>query len=211
MANSIHVSQRAPIGCPAPRLNQAAPVTISVMLKSSCLSLLKISLATAVFGISACSPTYDWREVRGIDAPFVVLLPAKPATHSRDINLDGLQLTMTMTAAQVNGVTFAVGSAKLPDQAMPQAALTAMKNALVKNIGGTVKREKSSPIPGSPTASLEIEAAGIPAGKPVGQPTLLFARFAEKNRHIYQAVVVGPEKAVERDQVDTFLTSFKVN
>lgn len=181
------------------------------MLKLSCLSLLKISLATAIFGISACSPTYDWREVRGTDAPFVVLLPSKPATHTRAINLDGMQLTMTMTGAQVNGVTFAVGSAKLPDQALPQAALNAMKIALIKNIGGTVKREKLLPIPGNPTPSSEIEAVGMPAGKNAGQPIILFARFAEKDRRVYQAVVVGQEKAVERDHVDTFFTSFKLN
>ena len=118
---------------------------------------------------------------------------------------------MTMTGAQVNGVTFAVGSAKLPDQALPQAALNAMKIALVKNIGGTIKHEKSLPLPGNSTPSFEVEAVGMPAGKSAGQPIILFARFAEKDRRIYQAVVVGQEKAVERDQVDTFFSSFKVN
>lgn len=181
------------------------------MLKSSCLSLLNISLATAVFALSGCSPAYDWREVRGADAPFTVLLPAKPATHTRDINLDGMLVTMTMTGAQVDGATFAVGSAKLPDHAMPQAALNAMKTALVNNIRGTVKREKALPASANSPPSIEIEAVGIPTVASDAQPTVLFARFAEKNRRIYQAVVVGPEKAVTRDNVDTFFTSFKLN
>lgn len=203
--------QRVIASHPTAKPNHAAPVTISVMLKSYCFSFFKILSATSLIGISACSPTYDWREVRGPDAPFVVLLPAKPATHTRDINLDGLQLAMTMTAAQVDGVTFAVGSAKLPDQALPQAALAAMKTAMVKNIGGTIKREKSIQTPGSPNPSIEVEAAGVPAGKGVEEATLLFGRFAEKDRRVYQAVVVGQEKAVVREQVDTFLTSFKLN
>jgi hypothetical protein len=193
------------------KLNQAAPVTISFMLKSFYLLLIRILGAAVVFAISACSPTYDWREVRGTDAPFVVLLPGKPATHSRPINLDGLQLTMTMTAAEVNGVTFAVGSATLPDQAAPHAALNAMKTALVKNIGGTVRHEKSSLAAGNPVPSIEVEAVGIPGGKSGGQPRILFARFAEKDRRIYQAVVLGQEKAVAHDAVDTFFTSFKLN
>jgi hypothetical protein len=199
---------------PRPRvakLNLAAPVTISVMLKSYCFSFIKILLATSLIGISACSPTYDWREVRGPDAPFVVLLPAKPTTHTRDINLDGTQLPMTMTAAQVDGITFAVGSATLPDHAVPQAALTAMKTAMVRNIGGTIKREKAISIPGSTSPSIEVEAVGASGGKTAEQPILLLARFAEKDRRIYQAVVVGPEKAVARDQADTFFTSLKLN
>ena len=165
----------------------------------------------AAFGISACSPAYNWREVRGTDAPFVVLLPAKPATHSRPINLDGLQLTMTMTAAEVAGVTFAIGSAKLPDQAAPQKALNAMKTALVKNIAGTVRLEKTSPAAGSSVPFIEIEAVGVPSGKKDGQPLILYARFAEKDRRIYQAVVVGRENAVPHDAVDTFFTSLKLN
>lgn len=177
------------------------------------LSLLKIRIliAPVVTALSACSPTYDWREVRGTDAPYVVLLPAKPATHSRPINLDGVPLVMTMTGAAVNGVTFAVGNAALPDQADPQMALNAMKTGLIKNIGGTVRHEKSSPVAGNTLPSNEIEAIGAASGKTAGQPTILFARFAEKDRRIYQVIVVGQEKAVERDTVDTFFSSFKLN
>ena len=198
--------------CHLLRPNRTRPVTISVMLKSLCFLLIQILVAaTTTFGISACSPTYDWREVRGTDAPFVVLLPAKPATHSRPINLDGIPLVMTMTAAEVNDVTFAVGSAKLPDQAVPQAALNAMKTALLKNIGGTVRHEKSLVVAGNPVPLIEIEAVGSPGGKGNSQPRILFARFAEKDRRIYQAIVVGREKSVPRDAVDTFFTSLKLN
>ena len=181
------------------------------MLKS--LSFLSTLLAGATLAItlSACTPTYDWREVRGIDAPYVVLLPAKPATHSRQINLDGIPLVMTMTGAEVNGVTFAVGNATLPGQAEPQLALNAMKAGLLKNIGGTVRQEKFSPVPGNSAPSIDVEAIGSAMGNADGQPKILFARFAEKDRRIYQVVVVGQEKTVERDTVETFFSSFKLN
>lgn len=179
------------------------------MLKFSCSVLSRITVAAGVLALPACTPAYDWREVRGTEAPFSVVLPAKPATYSRPINLDGVRLVMTMTAAEADGVTFAVGSAQLPEPAKAQAALQAMKTALVNNIGGTVRHEKSAAAAG--VASIDIEAAGTSNAAGGGQPMLLFARFAAKDRRIYQAVVIGREKAVSRDAVETFFTSFKLN
>lgn len=185
-----------------------APVTISIMPTFPYSALLRIAFAAGVLALSACTPTYDWREVRGAQAPFSVVLPARPAIDSRSINLDGVPLVMTMTAAQADGVMFAVGSAQLPASANAQAALQAMKTALVNNIGGTIRHEKLS---AGAIPSIDIEAAGTRTTARGGQPTLLFARFMAKDRWIYQAVVIGREKDISRDAIDTFFTSFKLN
>jgi hypothetical protein len=177
------------------------------MLKLPLSPLLTI-ICTAALTLSACNPTYNWREVRGTDATYSVTLPAKPASVSRPINLDGTQVTMTMTAAEVNDVTFAVGSIELPDAAKAQAALSVMKTALVKNIGGAIKQEKASGPANAPN-EIAIEAIGSPGANTGGQPRLLFARFIAKDKRAYQVLVVGKEKAVSREAVDTFLTSFK--
>ncbi|HJV02349.1 MAG TPA: hypothetical protein VJ752_17570 [Burkholderiaceae bacterium] len=167
----------------------------------------------AVIALAGCSPKYDWREVHGTDAPFVVLLPAKPTTLSRPVNLDGVQVTMAMTAAEVGGVTFAVGSAELPDAGTAQLALLAMKRAMLNNIKGTIQTEKSAAAAAASGAAAtgsiatDIEAAGSIGG----QPARLFARFATKDKRVYQAIALGPEQALSRDAVDTFFTSFKFN
>ena len=44
-----------------------------------------------------------------------------------------------------------------------------------------------------------------------GQPRVLFARFFAKERRVYQLVVTGSEKAVQRDLVDTYFSSFRFN
>ncbi|GAA4021355.1 hypothetical protein [Actimicrobium antarcticum] len=155
--------------------------------------------------LSACTPSHDWRQVRGTDAPYTVVLPAKPATLTRQIDLDGTPVSMTMTAAEVNAVTYAVGSLELADAAKANLALTAMKTALIKNINGTVLHEKVTVNPTGTT--IDVEASGTPKG---GQPRLLVARFASKNQRAYQAIVTGPEKAVSRENIDTFMTSFKL-
>lgn len=190
------------------------PTNMLTMQNFSLYSPFRLATIVLALALSACTPKYDWREVRGTNTPFMVMMPAKPATYTRPVNLDGLQVTMTMTAAEVDDVTFAIGTAELPDAANAPAALNAMKIALVKNIGGTIKSEKSSVLaqsPGTVSSQIDIEATGAPGGNTGGQPRLLVARFVAIDKRIYQAVVVGREKAVTRDAVDTFLTSFKLN
>ena len=157
--------------------------------------------------LTACSPKYDWREVRGNGAPFVVALPAKPASHTRGVNLDGIPVNMTMTAAEVDGVTFAVGVAQLPDAMQAEKALSTMKQALVRNIGGTIKQERTSSMKGLPMIALE--ASGPPASGSA-QPRLMLARFIAQDRYVYQLVVVGEENVVAHDAADIFFTSFKL-
>jgi hypothetical protein len=95
--------------------------------------VLSLLLATALLG--ACSPKYNWRDYASPDAPYRVMFPAKPASVTRSIDLDGKQVSMTMTAADIDGATFAVGAAEAPDEAQAQAALPAMMQALLRNIG----------------------------------------------------------------------------
>ena len=157
--------------------------------------------------LCACSPKFDWREVHGANAPFSILLPAKPTSSSRQISLDGLPVTMTMTAANVDEVLFAVGTAELASPREAVAALTAMKTALTRNIGGSIRRETASS-DGTTPATIDVEAIGNP-GNGDQQPRLLIARFIAIDKRVYQLVAVGKEKAVSREAVDTFLTSFK--
>lgn len=167
----------------------------------------------SLFLLSACSPKYDWREVRSETAPYMVALPTKPTTHTREIDLKGIPVSMTMVASEVDDITFAVGSAELPDAVQAQVSLAAMKTAMVNNIGGTIRQEKvltmlqSMNAPGT-VALTEIEASGPTSN---GQKRVLFARFLAKEKHVYQLVVIGPEKSVSRDVVTIFFSSFKLN
>ena len=117
---------------------------------------------------------------------------------------------MTMTAAEVDGVTYAVGTAALPDGEKARAALGSMKTALVKNIGGSVKLEKTSEDKTTGMAAIDMDATG-PASTGVSQPLRLVARFVAKDRQVYQVVMVGSAKAMSPEAIDTFFTSFKLN
>lgn len=154
--------------------------------------------------LSACSPQYDWRDYRASDAPYAVLFPAKPASQTRAIKLGELDVNMTMTAAEVDGVVFAVGSAQLADAARAPAALEAMKTALVNNIAAIVTKSAAS-ASGAQTV-LDVEAKG----NRNGEPMLLIGRFIAKDKRVYQVIVMGREKNIVRDTVETWFSSFKL-
>lgn len=160
------------------------------------------SLMLLACALSACSPKYDWRDYRSNDAPYAVLFPGKPASQTRTIKLDQLEVSMTMSAAEIDGVVFAVGSAQLADAAQAPAAVDAMQTALVNNLGATVTSSKTLA-----NGMREVDASGTEKGRAMR----LVGRFLAKEKRIYQVVVVGPTAQIEAEPVDTFLTSFKLN
>lgn len=160
--------------------------------------------------LGGCSPKYDWREMRAEQAPFMIAFPGKPVHQTRNLSLAGNEVKMTMSSTQIDGVTFAVGSAKLPDAAQARAALPLLKATLLANIHGKIKQE-STPKVGNATA-LQMEAEGQQSKLAVAgaQDIVLVARFIAQDKQIYQLVVMGKPERVIKDTIDTFFTSFKV-
>lgn len=156
--------------------------------------------------LTACSPTYDWREIRGEGAGYMVMLPAKPASHTRGVNLDGTQVQMTMTGAETDGVSFTVATAQLSDAEQAVKALQAMKQAMLRNLGGSVKQDKPVQVSGA-TQATELTATG--GADASGRPRLMVARFFVRGNRVFQMVVLGRENAVPQEAVETFMTSFK--
>lgn len=183
-----------------------------LLMKKTSLALFLATLAAASI-LSACSPKFDWRDYRSPDAQFTALFPGKPAVLTREIDLDGKKVSLTMTASEVDDNTFAIGSAVLDSAEQAQAALPAMQTALLKNINGSVRSEKSASAASSTAAgthqrsSLSIEATGMQQGKPV----LLVGRFVAQDKRIFQIIIVGEESKLSRDTIDTFMDSVKLD
>ena len=157
-----------------------------------------VPVLAASFLLAGCNPTYNWRDHTSQDDRYQVLFPAKPATFTRAVDVDGLRVDMTMTAAEVDGATFAVGAATAPDAARARAALPAMRLALLRNIGAA---EDAAP---AAQDGLRVEATGAANGRPVR----LHGRFEARGERFYQVIVLGPADAVPAEQVEQFLTSF---
>lgn len=172
------------------------------------LSLALLPLAAIAF--AGCSPKYNWRDYNSPDAPYSAMFPDKPAKHTRPVNLDGLTVNMTMTAVEIDGIIFAVGSAEAPDAARAEAALAAMKTALVKNIDATVTSEKTAAAPAASgagalrRAAMDVEAKGVRNGVPMR----LVGHFESRDKRFYQVIVMGKEKDIAADEVEMFMKSF---
>ena len=166
-------------------------------------------LITSIFSISACSPQFDWREIRNNDAPFVATFPGKPASHSRDIELDGLKVKLHMTAADVNQISFAIAYAKLENSDKnlqsqhQQRALSAMQVGMLKNIQGTIVQP-------TPIESPKNTLTAI--GKTQSGKTIkMIARFVQHGPWIIQVVMMGDEQAITPEVADMFFGSIKFN
>jgi hypothetical protein len=166
----------------------------------------------ACAALAACSPKFNWRDYNSQEAPFRAMFPDKPATHTRTVDLDGMKVEMTMTAADVDGTMFAIGTGEAPDADKAEAALAAMKTALVKNIGATITSEKTgkaSAQAGAKTArsaAVDIEATGNRNGTPMR----LVGHFESRDKRFYQVIVMGKDKDLTRENVEQFMSSFKL-
>ncbi len=162
---------------------------------------LTATLVIAAALLAGCNPTYNWRDYRSPDAPYQVMFPAKPATHTRSVDLNGMKVEMTMTAAEVEGVMFAVGSGVAPDPAQARAAVDAMRTAMLRNINATVQRESAS---AATSGMPDIDATGTGRGGPMK----LTGHFESRGTRFYQVIVLGPEKDVAAEKSEQFVKSF---
>lgn len=165
-------------------------------------------------GTVACTPAYNWRENRVPEQGYTVLLPGKPASMTRTINLDGPNVSMTMYGANVEETSFVVGVVKLPGAGPKEMAraLDAMQRAMVRNVAG-------APVaPASATVTL-VDAQGVAAGTMSGQRIETTGRQGERVMHLtglfvangerlYQVVAVG--ERLDAEQTRLFLDSFRL-
>ena len=173
--------------------------------------LAAMAMATAL--LSGCDPHYNWRDFHSQTGAYSVLFPAKPEALTRTIQLDGSTVSMTMEGVEIDGISFTVGSVEMADAVQAEAALGAMRTALVRNINGTVQTEhraSSARMVGGITqreTSLTLRASGTQHGAPL----TLIGHFSARDRRVYQVIVLGPQRSLPADQVDMFMGSFHAN
>lgn len=188
-------------------------VTISPMKPLLFFSRHSRSVAISVLCLLAlmlagCDPALNWREVRSSDSGYTVLMPAKPTSFERSVDLDGLQVMMNMTAAEADGASFAVATAEVADDAQRTSALMAMQTAMTRNIQGEITEQKTLTMKNGATA-IQIRATGKAARD--GQEKVMYARFLIYEKRVFQVVALGPKDKLDSETADTFLNSFTLH
>ena len=195
-----------------------------VSIVAALLSLLMLTLA-------GCSPRFDWREIPNPEAGYVALFPARPAKVTRSIEFGAEHVELTLQAAVVGDISFAVGHARLPTSAAPSAAINAsawiarFEAALLQNLDAQINTQISTQVsaqinaqtpaihPPKAPALRDISATGILRARREdahGVPATLRARFYVQNGQLYEVMVIAPSADWNDEAVETFLAGFQL-
>jgi len=155
----------------------------------------------------ACSPALDWREVRPDGSEAVVLMPCKPASHARRVELAGSEFTWTLHACQAMGMTWGFGFAALDDPARVDDVLRELQRSALSHIGASdgdpMPLQVDGATPGARAARLSVQGR-LPDGRAVQQQVAFFVR----GTRVYQASVVGT--VVLAEEAQTFFDSLSL-
>jgi hypothetical protein len=168
-------------------------------------------ILAVVGGLAACSPIYDWRTVMNNDNGYAVDLPAKPSNDSREVNIGGTPMQMSMQTAEAGKAVFAIGTVMLPTDApkTQQTALDFLRDGLARNVGAAPDAHTVE-IPlaaGGQVPGLEMTLSGK-AGEEKETRTI-YARLVVHGKHVYQAAIIASQP-LPQDQVDQFFQSFRL-
>lgn len=148
---------------------------------------LLLALAAA-----ACSPTFNWREIRVEPTPLRAMLPCKPDKATRKVPMAGADVDLEVLGCEAGGATFAVLHATLPDPTRANEVLVQWNRATLANLHGTPTASVAfapagaTPLPGAQRVSATGKRAD---GSAVRGEAAYFARGSE----VFQAVVYASD------------------
>lgn len=166
-----------------------------------------LSLGLAALLVAACSPTFNWREVRAEGTPLRAMFPCKPDKAERSVPLAGHDVTLHALGCDTAGATFVVLFADIGDPAQAGPALDQWRQASLANIRGTASQVQPFAPPGSPAMrqSVRVSAQGQRAdGSPVRSEAAYFARGSL----VVQAMVFAAQ--TQPQWVDPFFEGLKL-
>lgn len=149
--------------------------------------------------VAACSPTFNWREVRVDSTPLTAMMPCKPDTAARDVPMAGRQVRLTALSCGTGGATFAVLFADIGEPARLGEALAQWKAATLSNLRSAAAQETPF-LPHGALAlpqSLQVVARGQRAD---GSTVESHAAYFAHGSYVFQAVIYSgqlrPEQSV---------------
>lgn len=157
--------------------------------------------------LTACAPTFNWREQPIESTDLTSMFPCKPELVTRSVPIAGLDRTMAMRSCDAGGVTFAVAHARLTDPAQAPMVLAAWRASTLAGL-------QTSPIVPTSQAPegltelpqlLVLRATGAPSGQK--SMALIGAWFAQ-GADVFAAFVMAP--VVPDDVVEPFFAGLRL-
>lgn len=169
-------------------------------------SLLGPGLAAALV---ACSPTYNWREVRLPQDGLRLMLPCKPDSGSRRLMLAGQSVDVHMIGCEADATMFTLAYADMADADKANSALSEWKGIMLDNLQGKPGAAQESgysvkAVP-APIPAVLVNTAGRSAdGGMLKAQAIWFVRGAR----LYHGLALG--KQLKMDAVDNFFSGIEL-
>ncbi len=181
-----------------------------------------------LLGVSACSPTLDWRTVRADDLLYEALYPGKPSRAEKSIIFDGQKMTMTIEASKVENALYAVGVINVPKDISQKFdtnnLLKYLQTGMLSNLkNSSTPVEKTVTIKTAGQSSIDLSAKewviqgdGPDAKKRLLRFRIVQRQFPDGQIQIYQQSLlqttngeVSLEKMIQTDAHEMFFSGFK--
>ena len=160
-----------------------------------------LALAT----LAACSPTFNWRDVRPDDTRLSLLMPCKPDKAQKTVPLGGQPTELMLLGCDAGGVTFAVAVADVKDATKVAATLAQWQSATLANIKATPATPGAAfKLTGLASGGVIVKATGQRAN---GQAVSSQAAYFAQGSQVFQAVVYADN--IASDAADTFFSGLK--
>lgn len=152
-------------------------------MSRSLLLLLNLSL-----WLAACSPSFNWREVRLGGSELKALLPCKPDQGSRRQNLAGQEIEIAMLGCEAGGALFAVSVAELGPAAHATAVQVQWQASLLGNMQAASSKNSAWSLKGAGAQlePLRLDARGV---RPDGKAVMVQGVWFVRGSRLYHAVI----------------------
>ncbi len=164
---------------------------------------------SGLLALAACSPTFNWRQVRPENTRLSLLLPCKPDKAQKTVAFGGRPTPLAMLGCDAGGVTFAVAVVDLGDLAPPPDAVPLLAQwqslTLAHMKAGAAQRSPLT-LPGATPVPppVLVQAQGQRAdGTAVSGYAAYFAQGAQVFQVLMYARQASPELA------ETYFSSLK--
>jgi hypothetical protein len=168
-------------------------------------------LFSGVAWLAACSPPWNWRELRLEGAPLTIRLPCKPEHASQTVTLAGAPVLLLMTGCENAGATLAVSRVLLSPGGNPGAALAQWRGATLVGMRAQAVSEQAFQPPGSLALpeSVRLVARGQSRdGRPVSAQAAWFASATPQGVWLFHAVMYAD--AIAPEGADTFFEGLRL-
>ncbi len=169
---------------------------------------LALALSVCVVGVlSACAPTFNWRELPIGSTALTALFPCKPQTVTRTVPIANQAHELAMRSCDAAGVTFAVAHAVLADPAQAPSVLSAWRASALAGVGADAVSVSSQPPQGLPALPQLQVLRAARAGGDVQALSLLGVWFA-KDSDVFAVFMMAP--AIPADVAESFFAGLRL-